>query len=242
VLHSTSRYQITVNAMLSLVQDLEFPDRLLGADAVKAEGDFDVNKYFSVLKHISLEPGYILDYTFMPYLGDLGSCPLIYAREKDKPSHLNIPDENKETGQLLFNDFVKYIRTAYMRYIHTDGTEEGFFQFIVLRVMGGQFYLVWHANYLDTRIVCDQAGLNSVLDSIPEFYEYHTQIVKMQAKELNLEPKIEFRNDIVLVSVVTFTKWGGLEQTTYQINRTFPHKVLREGTKTLVEYYCGVKF
>ena len=49
----------------------------------KADGDFDVNSFLSVLDHLSLEEGYALDFVY--FSDDLGGKPLVYARESDQP-------------------------------------------------------------------------------------------------------------------------------------------------------------
>jgi hypothetical protein len=161
-------------------------------------------------------------------------------------------------------------RYEYLDHIQVDDTAEGFFEFIVLYIMGDQFYLYWHANYNDTRIVCDRAGLEVVIAATEEFGTPLSSEVQREARALDLEPRVQFeegtlagerlhavvaqeqRLDLeprveseegtVHVRVVTFTKWGGFFEETYTISRDFPHTILHHEADMLVAYDCGVSF
>jgi len=214
------RTQKTVDAMASLTRSLRIPEHLyqaiqLNEEFVKTGEEFDVNEFFSVLEHLSMVPGYVLDYDYA-YYKDLG-FPHLYARESDKADS-EYPD--------------------YMNYIRTDGTEDSFFELVVLRIMGGQFYLWWHANFDDLTIICNSDGLEDILTTPDEMDQTIPPEVQQEARELELEPSVEFENDTVTVQVVVFTKWGGFMQQTYAITRDFPHNMLRTEEEILVPYYC----
>jgi hypothetical protein len=57
-----------------------------------------------------------------------------------------------------------------------------------------------------------------------------------------LEPRVDSDGDRVRVRLVTFTRWGGLEQKTFTFNRSFPHTLFEEASETLVAYECGVVY
>jgi len=186
-----------------------------------------------------MQPGYLLDYVYF-YQG-IGGEPIIYTRQKEQPpyrtysEYLNSfrPTPPESPWEIQFN---------YMDSIRVDDTEEGFFQFIVLRIMGNQFYQYWHAGYNDHRIICDRAGLEAILSEPNEFGYIISLPVQIRARLLKVEPIIEFSDDAVTVQVIVFTKWGGFFRRSYTISRDFPHTILEEKTETLVPYDCGVRF
>ena len=65
-LGSQSPAEQTVKAMVELLAaEAKFPDPEdyhLRLDTGKKPGDFDPNRFFSVLTHLSMEPGFLLEY------------------------------------------------------------------------------------------------------------------------------------------------------------------------------------
>jgi len=129
----------------------------------------------------------------------------------------------------------------YLAYVQTDDTEESFFQYIVLSIMGEQFYLWWHAAYNDYTIICDRTGLEAVL-SDTYFDNTLPAEVQKEARRLDFAPQVEINNDTVTVRVVIFTKWGGFIEETYTITRAFPRIIEDIETKTLVEWSINITF
>ena len=241
--------QNTVDA-IALNRDLYIPKNLdpqwsdMSQDPVKTGEEFDVNEYFSVLTHLSMQQGYVLDYVY--FFGGIGGEPVIYAREIDQAPYLTY-SAYKDAGGDIDIPLRRSQRRA-MEYIQVDGTAEGFFELIVFLIMGNQFYRYWHANYNDTIIICDYTGLEKVLagmeaavDMSGKHFSWPSG-VKRKARKLDLQPVIEFKNDTVVVEVVTFTRWGGFIQKSYTISRDFPHSILEEKSKTLVKYEIDIVF
>lgn len=203
------------------------PDFLRGLVDGTEEG-FDANEYFSVLSHLSIEDGYTLGYMY--YLDeDFGGHPILHARPSQ---YATLAEYIKAEQPDLPPDH------SYLDHIRIDGTAEGFFEFVVLRIVGEQFYLYWHSARDDAQIVCSEEGLDALLDANPRL----PSDVKRSARSLDVVPEVEMGDDTVLVRVVTLTKWGGFIQRSYTIGRDFPHKVLEEERETLVEYDSGVQF
>lgn len=127
--------QATVDALSSLPSGFTVPEVYYDTpDFARLEGWFDVNAYFSVLNHLSLQPGYILDYVH--HNNGSGAQPYLYARKIDsKP--FNTLDElnNAYIDKAIDHTY------DYLAYVQTDDTEESYFQYITLHIMGGQFYL-----------------------------------------------------------------------------------------------------
>jgi hypothetical protein len=235
--------QQTVADVAALWTDLPIPEHLLEPDAVKTGKEFDANAYFSVLDHLSVQPGYMLDYVY-DYNGSGGS-PVIYARSEAQDPYLTFSEYYTDTiGDLPWEEWYEVSRFEYLDHIQVDDSAEGFFQYVVLRKMGTQFYLVWHANYNDDRIICDQGLLEELVASLaePEFGLALSPELQDQARALDLAPRVEIGEDAVEVRVVIFTKWGGFIEERYTITRSFPHKVTKEETETIVPYDCGINF
>jgi hypothetical protein len=101
---------------------------------------------------------------------------------------------------------------------------------------------VWHANYNDTRILCDSTDVANILGSDNEFGQPIPDEVAAQARQLDVEPVVELGEDTAQVQVVVFTKWGGFLRVTFTISQAFPRQVFDAQAETLVAYDCGVMF
>jgi hypothetical protein len=195
-------FRQAVDAMKSLQTQREFPKHLLRKDATKRGDEFDVQRYFSVLKHISMEEGYVLDYVYQYF--EIGGRPVLYARKKTQPpcetetdlknsvrkeAHLDevdaAYDEYRAATRNPGRDEAKTRAEAdarlesrlaaipdyaywewYLRHVRIDGTKQGYLEYVALSVLGRQFYLFWHENYNDTRIICDRFALEKILDEV----------------------------------------------------------------------------
>jgi hypothetical protein len=190
------------------------------------EEGFDVNEYLDVLTHLSLEQGYTLGYTY--YLQKyFGGHPTLNARPEKYETYAAYIEAEKSN---LPEDY------SYSDHIRVDGTVEGFFEFVVLQIMGDQFYLYWHSGANDTQIVYNRARLWEIVNGHPGL-PYGS---KLRARTLNVTPVVRVEDDTVVVQVVTFSDWGGFVQRSYTIDREFPHRVLELERKTLVEYKTDV--
>jgi len=233
---ASNNCQETVDAMAALTRDLATPEHLKDPDARKTGNEFNINEYFSVLKHLSPEPGYVLDYVY--YYTFNGGEPYLYARKKNTKPHATfqayIDSMKGETGHLPRHDYLEHVRI--------DGTEEGFLEFVVLHVMAGQFYLYWHAGYNDFSIICDDTVMEKILAWIEKFKKTLTPDAQTKLRGLKVQPRIEFEGDKARVRVVVFSKWKGFLEDVYTINRVSPHNILGHERKTLVPYDWGLLF
>lgn len=227
-------WQETVDALDALTQDLGLPQHLMQKDGVKTGEEFDVATYFTVLDHLSMEPGYVLDYVYR-YDG-MGGMPVLYARPADQPPYA--------TYQAYADASPDAEADSYLEHVRVDDTEEGYFQFVLLRLMGNQFYLFWHAAYNDIRPVCSRATLDEILtDRANKGYGLEMPAEDRRAAErLDLEPQVVLDEETARVRLVTFTLWGGFIEQTYTIRRAFPHEILDIEETTLIEYDCGIMF
>lgn len=240
-------YQETVDAF-NAIETGEIPEHLLEINCSKNGTEFDVNEYFSVLTHIKMQEGYTLDYVYN-YFGS-GGIPILYVRSIHQVPYANneefISKQTKASREV--NEAIQPLwdneNKRFEEKVIIDGTDKGFFEYIVLQMLAGQFYLFWHGYYNDIQIICDPAKINTIETEIansnfgntltPEFVE--------KAKQLDYRPVIVFNENTVNVSIVFFTKWGGLKKAIHTIQRDNPYTITDIKIETLLKYDCGVTF
>jgi hypothetical protein len=220
-----------LKAMYALKGGLEFPANFQTENPVKTGSEFDVMQYFTVLDHLSMELGYVLDYVY--HYDGMGGYPVLYAYP---------------TGQAPYAteaDLAAAGKTPnYLDYVRADDTPESYFQFVLLAIMGNQFYLNWHANYNDSQFVCDKADVGNIVASLDGSFGQRMPLgAQVRARMLQgVEPSVVLSEQTVEVRLVTFTKWGGFYLTTYTLSRSSPHTIQDVQDKNLVPYDCGVMF
>jgi hypothetical protein len=226
---ASAAWQATVDDMAALTGGLEFPEHFQQENAARTGEEFDPNEYFAVLTHLSMEPGYALDYVY--HFDGMGGFPILYVRPADQPRY----ETAAEYEQAAVED-------DYLNHVQTDGTPEGFFELALLRIMGGQFYLWWHAGYNDARIVADPARIETVLAETESFCGEMEPGVKRSARRLSVEPAVIPWQDDVTVRVTEFSAWGGFTRRSFVFAKAFPHRLLDSDSETQVEYMCPVVF
>jgi hypothetical protein len=221
----------TVDAMAALTGGLEFPANFQTENPVKTGGEFDVMQYFKVLDHLSMQPGYVLDYVY--HFDGMGGYPILYVRPEGQPPYTS------EADLVAGSD-----STSYLEYIQTDGAPESYFQFVVLAMMGSQFYLFWHADYNDSQIVCDKADVTDIVATLNGEFGYRIPFTsRVRAAFLSdIAPSVDFSAQTVEVRFVTFTRWGGFYQEIYILSQSMPPAIQDVQEKNLVPYECGVMF
>lgn len=223
-------WRCPVEEMTALTGNLQTPpEHLLQPDAVKTGEEFDVSAYFEVLDGLSMEQGYVLDYVY--WYDDMGAHPVLYARRAAEP-----PFENHSAYVAARG---KEAPLAYLEHVQVDGTAGGFYQLVVLRLMGEQFYLWWHATMNDTAIITSRTSLQAHQQVVEGNCTEPFDPVLEAASQLALEPGVRFENDLVVVNIHTSSSYSGVQRTTFSIRRDFPHTLVKESTETLIEYFCG---
>jgi hypothetical protein len=198
-------------------------------ESLDAAGEkFDPNEYFTVLTHLSLEDGYVLDYVyFAPGGGD--GAPYLYARPEGEPT-IEKYSVYKHSGV-----------ENYLSHVQVDGTAEGFYELAVLSIMGEQFYLGWHFAYNDWEVVGSRERLEAIIEWLNEEYHPLTEEQVEAALQLDVTPRVKIGGDKVRVWLLAFTKWGGFYERIYTIDRDFPHQISEDETQ-LLPYECGVMY
>ncbi len=117
-----------VEGIRSLWAQYPFPDYFMEEKAVERGGEFDPMLYFTVLDHLSMEAGYVLDFVYT--YDFMGGFPTLFARPETQPPYLSWDTVPAESFRAL-------------DYVRTDGTAAGYLQLAILSIMGEQFYLFW---------------------------------------------------------------------------------------------------
>jgi hypothetical protein len=226
-----SSCRATVDAMSALTAALELPGNFQEQNPVKTGDEFDVMEYFGVLDHLTMLPGYALDYVY--HYDGMGGTPILYVRPIAQLPYASESELYAAGDAPSFLDFIQ-----------TDGTPESYFQFVVLSFMGDQFYQFWHSNYNDSQIVCEKIDVNDIVASLDGNFGYRISIPsRIKAALLkNVGPTVNIGAQSVQVRLVTFTRWGGFYEETYFISESLPHAIQDVQKKNLVPYDCGVMF
>lgn len=209
--------------------------------------DFDVGGILAVLPKLSLEPGYKLDFVYLMDNRTLCGWPVLYARSENAApfewyASLSNSMPEAEAKGLTANMWSKG-HGYYLEKIRMDGSKEGFFQLVVLCVMGDQFYKYQSDWYHDELIICDKSGLDALFKKNDVKLRGEMRIpdnIRKSAYALSLAPEVIIRDNCALVSVVIFSEWRGFQRRTYTVRRYPPHSVLDVKNDVLVSYHCGM--
>ena len=162
------------------IQPADTPQSLFET-GIKQGDEFDANNYFNVLTNISMQSGYLLDYVYP--IPDLGGSPILYARPADEPPYASMEDIPEGTDLADFRD-----------HLEIEDVEQGYFEYVVMDIMAGQFYLFWHANYNDTEIVCNSNEVKAIISDINDGGFGIPFDISQQAKARtmnNIEPLVQ---------------------------------------------------
>jgi hypothetical protein len=231
-----AEWQATPDGLRALQRSQQVPDRLVSDRPPALDGsEFDVEEYFTVFEHIDVEPGFVLDYVYRA--GPDRGYPVLYVRRADEPRFTTWDELDAATGIEPSPDgeYLSYLDQVYV----VDGTPEGFFEYVVLRLMGGQFYLHWHAQADDTFVVATRGRLEEIL--APVAAQMGDDALEA-ARAADLTPEITFDGDAATVTVATFTRWGGLQRHTFSIERAFPQRIVEERVEVVAPCDCGITF
>jgi len=233
--NETESWQAAVDEIRELTRGQSLPTNFGDPDMPVLVGGFDPNRLLESLKHLELQEGMVLDFVY--WYDGLGGGPVLYAREEGAN-----PFESYKEYQAAITE--EKPGKKYLEYLEGDGSEEAYFQWVLMEMMGNQFYLYWHAGYNDDEIVASSERLEDIVDEMSDTtfgYPLSTS-QKQQALKLEPAPVVENKEDHVTVRVLWFTKWGGFYETIYTLTRSAPYEIIDTQTEQLVPYECGVMF
>ena len=156
----------------------------------------------------------------------------MYARPEGKQPYSTY---SEYTSSLQGEEQTRPPFYEYLDHIRTDGSADGFLQYVVLRLLADRFYLFWHAWLHSFPIIATSEALEELLSTNYETPQQPAETLRA-ARALDLEPTVEFNEDKVVVKVVTFNEWQGFQRQMFSITRRSPHKIVQHETETLVAW------
>lgn len=241
-----------VDAEYQMKKNLLFPDHFyIEGGIAPGEDDFDPNEYFHILTHLSMEPGYVLDYIYS-YSDNWGGSPRIYTRKIEEQPFTNKDEflrsfyDNEEMSS-LYSDAAEYHYYNYLSKIQVEDSPEGYLEYALFLEFGRHFYLDWHELYFDTEILCDNKDAYYAYSIISELenkaglgYDEFLK-VKKKAKQIDYTPFVQIRNKYAIVRYVHFSEYGGFSEVIYRIDRESPQNYTVR-TRTLVDYESPITY
>lgn len=233
-------WQEEVDEIRGMTRGQSIPRHLTDPEQPATGEVFDPNRLLEPLDHLQLRDGYTLDFVYN-YDG-MGGRPYLYAREESAE-----PFENYEAFQAALDACrlaEEPVDCDYLDFIEGDGTEEGYFQWVLLKMMGAQFYLYWHSGYNDAEIVASHARLSDLVEDLSgdQVGFPLSSALRRQALRIDPVPAVTIRDDEVIVRIVWFTKWGGFYERTIRLTPTAPYQLIELQDEELVPYDCGIMF
>jgi hypothetical protein len=207
-------------------------------------------RYFGVLRHLRMEPGFALDY----YRSAEPNChvrPLhLFARPVALAScstssgvrlwrewmvDLPPPRETEHNPNAQFMWRVMRAETCALDHVLNDSTPDGWFEMALLAEEGTQF------GYCRECVLCDTAAVNRLRERTdPQV----PSDVRFRITQDMLTPRIDTLGDTLRVAIAVYEECrGALQRECYYFRRTPPHCVLRVRHEELVaSKYGGVQY
>ena len=233
----------SLDGLYALRKNLKIPQHLLSTVPTRQDADFDPNQYFTILTHISMLPTYTLDFLYSS--NGLGGHPQIYARNAAAAQFKTFEEyQQAVTAQRSAENAYTPINhdSDYLTRIQVDGSPQGYYQYVMMALLAGQFYLDWHANYNDTRILCGTGDLKLIDDDLGFFKVKLPQNVADASQTIDYTAGVLIGDDTVSLRVITFTKWGGFTENIFVVDKHSPYKVISARHIELIKYQVGIAF
>jgi hypothetical protein len=212
--------QPTIRELIALMPKYAVAQRLAEG---KRPGAFDPNCYFAVLRHLSMEEGYVLDWVYA-YDGVSGQ-PMLYARRSDESPAEDILDFKTARG--YYN---------VLEHIIVDGTDAGYTELVILQTIGARFYLVGRAEQDQPPLPYCESGL---LDSVVKCLGYMGSDTHrfLELPLADREPGVVLDDQHAQVWVFSYDyRAGRLLRLTYVFERHFPHTLVDSTSEIVVSH------
>lgn len=198
-------------------------------DSTDVKFIFDVNKYIKTFDHLTVKKGWTLDCYY--YVDKIGRSPIVYVRElsNNKDSLLKT---FKNRGVFQYCDSI-----VLRKYVMPDDSNKGFFQLLVLELLGSNFAESSHSLYDHVDIINSKKSLNR-LTNVMDF----NQSIKDMIKRIDCTISSKEYNDSITYRWVVFTTWGGFYEDVFSIDKRNIHNYRRIKRTHLVKYDCGILF
>lgn len=234
----------SVVAKLMKLYPETIPEHLLRENPVRMAGDFDPNSYFSVLRRLSIKPGYTLDYVYDCYIywegwpeevssgvSPSAGSPCLYARAID---------EKPLNSSIGYRDWIR--RNDLLSFLVADGSSDAFFQLAVFRELAGQFYLFWHADYNAIRLLVTPEEVEALIFEVNSgnFGAKFTDKQMVEMRRIAMQPTVEVFDDWVSITYCWFSKWLGLHRSRTSFRRQGPHLLIDYKVLGGLAYDCRI--
>lgn len=241
--HTDSAAQQVVDALVALQPSADHRQLAAIMRGGTVSNKFDVNQYFTVLSRLSPDKGYVLDWVY--WGGDLGGRPVLYAREANASpfasfdsyaaNPINIPPTEVSSA----SSASERLQFGYIERLRVNDSPEGYFQLVVLRLLGDRFHMFWHERYNETFLVCSKSAWESLLQREKKRgkpYDPPPPSFITTADKLDFTPTVQIGDNQVEVVVTTYSPFGGLDLHSFVIARQFPHRILRHTETNLLRH------
>jgi hypothetical protein len=233
---------------IKAIQPVDIPGTLAQEGGLKTDNEFDVNDYFPIFTHLSINKGYVLDYLYI--VSGPGGAPMLYTRQVEVAPYLGYEEFLQDTTNvtlpendvtLVYMSKSKNNEVNYGNQISIDNSPESYYEYSVLQLLGGQFYLFYKATQYDIRVVCQPDKVEQILGEIDgSDMTPINEDFKAAARALDLQPVVEIGVDTATVSLVIFTKWGGFSRVYFTISHDYPHIINKYVNENILAYNCGI--
>jgi hypothetical protein len=92
------------------------------------------------------------------------------------------------------------------------------------------------------RILCDADDIQSVQADLQAFNLQLPTEVRKGFKTIDLPPTVKMEEDKITVRLVTFSKWGGIYENIFVLDKDDPANLLDIKSEILIPYDCGIMF
>ncbi|MBU1692680.1 MAG: hypothetical protein KJ726_05040 [Verrucomicrobia bacterium] len=215
-----------------------------------ATNKFDVNRYFAVLNALRPENGCVLDWVYWRR-GGMGGLPVLYAKRTNEAPYVSFENYvalstnasfGKTERELKANDDFFF---GYLDKVHAEDSPQGFFELIVLRLIGDRFHLFWHEWYSETALVCSRQGWEALIQKEKQRgdpYDPPPADFIAAADKLDFFPRIRMGDKQVEINVLTYSPFRGLDLHCFEVARPYPHRITKHTQTNLVSHRQGFVF
>ena len=239
--------QKTASAITTLVRNQPFPDQYYDAVTYDPEIAFDPNLLLEPLTHLRIKPGYTLDFVYHLNLDFGAGYATVYAHKKTAPRFETLESFLAQQGQC--DPDLNPAACECTDFIETDGTKEGYFEFVLFDIMRHQIYLFGHSEYGEMEVITSKARLDVLAEEInndrDDFYSWGIPFSdgeKKSIRQIDPVPRVIITEEEVTVRMIYFSRWGGFYEVVETITPNMPHTITNIDVNNILKYDCGIMF
>ena len=189
--------------------------------------EFDPNLFLQAVPHLSLLPGYVLDFCYSDC--GMAGAPWVYGRRAEELAF------TKDQADAISRERNESDRHDPLNFLIPDGSPVSWFERVVFQRLASQFYLYWHALYNDFRFVTTRdevAAITNLITSGPD--------LPMLARSIDPRVIVTIGDTHIFVTSWGFSKWGGFLQNRYTFICVPPYSLIETKKVDHISYDCGI--